>query len=540
MTTVHDPGVAILTQRLRAARELAEAAGDRLPRDLAQRLDEVVSRSSRRLEVAGDHTVAVLAGPTGVGKSSLFNAILDAEIATSGVTRPTTSQPNAAVVSSDPVGELMSHLGIGGWHNVAVSRHPQLESLVLVDLPDHDSVVTAHRARAAEVVAVADRLLWVVDPEKYADASVHTDLLAPLRQHAGVLTVLLNRSDRLGDDEVDEVASDLARLLRDDGMGTVEVVVTSAVTGRGIASVRDLLTRSITHHRAANERIAADLRALAAALEPHVPVVADDDVLDADGMVDASGVTAAAMQAAGVPSVVAAVAATHRHRARRATGWPPLRRLQARGRSALQRLGLGSDRSRGDVGTRSSRPLPHGVATATLATAVRDRIDQVTRDWPQAWTSAVDDRLDEVVAGLPARLDRAVAGTDLDDGRTPGWWVAVNVVQWVVATVMVGGGLWLLAAFVVDWLGLPSLPLYGWEGIPWATVMLLGGAAVGLFVALAATQAAKVGARRAARRVRRRLHDRIHDVVTDTVAQSLAAEASRAAAVRAHLDLLFG
>lgn len=537
MTPTDDPGRGILADRLRAARELAEAAGDRLPEHLSDRLDEVVDRATRRLEVAGDHTVVVLAGPTGVGKSSLFNAILDADLATVGVTRPTTSRPTAAVVSSEPVGELMTHLGLGGWHNVAVSRHPQLESLVLVDLPDHDSVVTAHRERAAEVVAVADRLLWVVDPEKYADASVHEDLLAPLREHAGVLTVVLNRSDRVATDEVAEIAGDLRRLLRDEGMGSSEVVVTSASTGEGVHELTALLTRTITEHRAANQRIAADLRALAIDLEEHVPPVDD-------GVVDVDDVTEASMHAAGVPSVVEAVQATHRHRARRATGWPPLRRLQARGRSPLRRLGLGPRRARGaapdEVGTRSSRPLPHGVATATLATAVRERVDRTTSGWPDAWTAPVEERLDDVVDGLPARLDRAVAATDLDDDRTPGWWVAVNVLQWLVAAAALAGGLWLLAAFVVDWLRLPSLPLYEWRDVPYATWMLLGGTVVGLLVGFVANRAARVGAARAGRRVRRRLRGRISDVVADTVAQSLEAETARARATRERLDLLHG
>jgi len=528
-----DPGVSILQRRLTAARDLARIADGRLPEDLHERLDEVVARSSRRLAVAGDHTVAVLAGPTGVGKSSLFNAILDVDLAEAGVRRPTTSRPTAAVVSTEPVGELMTHLGLGAWHHVAVSTHPSLESLVLVDLPDHDSVETANRARAAEVVAVADRLLWVVDPEKYADASVHEDLLAPLHEHAGVLTVVLNRMDRLPEDDQGEVAGDLRRVLRREGLGRVEVVATSALTGEGLEEVRGLLSRSITEHRAANERIAADLRALAADLDPVVPPAPGQPVV-------VDEVVSAAMAAAGVPTIVEAVARSHRHRARRATGWPVLRRFQARGRDPLRRLGLGRDRSHGEVGTRSSRPLPHGVATATLATQVRDQVDRATNDWPDAWAAPVDRRLDDVVTALPARLDRAVAAADLDDDRTPGWWVAVGALQWAMAATMLAGALWLLAAFVVAWLQLPDLPMPGWEGIPYATMMLVGGALAGLVVGGLAGRAAKLGGARAASRVRTRLRDRVANVVEDTVTQSLAAETSRAAAARAHLDIVAG
>lgn len=528
-----DHAAVALHARLNAARDLAQVAGDRLPSKLQGRLDRVVSTSSRRLAVAGDHTVAVLAGPTGVGKSSLFNAVLGSDIATVGVLRPTTSQPTAAVVSTEPVAELMAHLGLGGWHNVAVSTHPDLASLVLVDLPDHDSVASAHRKRAAQMVAVADRLLWVVDPEKYADATVHDDLLAPLRDHAGVLTVVMNRIDRLDLDHREEVIVDLRRLLRRDGLGGVEVVATSTVTGAGIDDLRALLQRAITDQQAANERIAADLTALAGALQPHVPP-ANAATMRIDEVVTA------AMAAGGVPTVLEAVTRSHRHRARRATGWPPLRRFQARGRDPLARLGLGKARQGGDVGGRSSRPLPHGIATATLATAVRGEVDRSTRDWPDAWTESVELRLDDVVEALPVRLDRAILATDLEDTRRPGWWTAVGALQWLGTATAALGALWLLAAFVVAWFQLPDLPMPGWEGIAYPTMMVVGGVVLGLLVGAVSTQLARVGATRATRRVRRRLQERVHDVVEDTVSQSLAAETSRAAAARAQLDIVAG
>jgi len=527
-----DADPAALVARLTAARELADVAGDRLPAALRTDLDGAVTTASRRLAVAGDHTVVALAGPTGVGKSSLFNTLLDADIAQTGVRRPTTSHPTAAVISTDPVAELMAHLRLGGWHNVAVSTHPTLESLVLVDLPDHDSVDRSHRERAGAIVALADRLIWVVDPDKYADASVHDDVLAPLRDHTGVLTVVLNRTDRISEDDAVEVLADLHRVLAGAGLDGVEVLATSAVTGAGIDDLADLLERSIADHRAAQRRIAADLSALAGRLRPHIPPAGDEARID--------DLVPAAMAAAGVPTVLEAVADSHLHRARRATGWPVVRRFRARGRDPLARIGLGRSRSGGAVGTRSSRPLPHGVATATLSTAVREQVDRTTSGWPDQWARPVERRLDDVVDGLPVRLDRMVAAADLEDARTPGWWVAVGVLQWALAAAMATGALWLLAAFVVAWLQLPDLPMPGWEGIPYATMMLVGGAVLGLVVGGVANQAAKVGAQRAARRVRRRLESRVRDVVDDTVAQSLAAATSRAAAARAHLEVLEG
>ncbi len=536
-----DPTGGDLRRRLIAARSLVEVAGRRLPPEQAAALTEVLARARGRLAVAGDHTVVVLAGPTGVGKSSLFNALLDVDLATVGVRRPTTSEPLAAVVSADPVAELMGHLGLVTWQHVAVQSRPGLDSLVLVDLPDHDSVVSAHRDRAGDLVAVADRLVWVVDPEKYADAAVHDDLLAPLRAHAGILTVVCNRIDRVPPAQAEEVVGDLRRLLADDGLAGTEVLATSTTTGDGVEDLRALVERSVADHQAVGDRIVADLRSLAVDLADVVPPDAGsgrsarrhDDVVDA------------AMKAAGVPAVLDAVGATHRHRARRATGWLPIRRLQAAGRDPLARLGLGRNRpGRGEVdgvGARSSRAVPHGVATATLATAVRDRLDDVTQGWPARWSQPLETRLDEVVADLPVHLDRAVAGTDLEDDHRPAWWSLAGGVQALVAVAMAVGAAWLLAAFVVAWLQLPPLPMPDVAaGVPiaWPTVLLLGGIVVGLAVGALSALAARAGATRARARVRTRLDERIRHVVDDVLVDAVEAEGARAAAARDHLERL--
>ena len=44
-------------------------------------------------------------------------------------------------------------------------------------------------------MALADLLIWVLDPQKYADAAVHDRYLAPFATHAGVMVVVLNHID---------------------------------------------------------------------------------------------------------------------------------------------------------------------------------------------------------------------------------------------------------------------------------------------------------------------------------------------------------
>ena len=40
-------------------------------------------------------------------------------------------------------------------------------------------------------------LVWVLDPQKYADAAVHDRYLRPLAGHGEVMLVVLNQVDRL-------------------------------------------------------------------------------------------------------------------------------------------------------------------------------------------------------------------------------------------------------------------------------------------------------------------------------------------------------
>ena len=77
------------------------------------------------------------------------------------------------------------------------SGESDLDGLILLDLPDHDSVVTASMAAVDRLSKLADMVIWVLDPQKYADAAVHNRYLIPLAGHAAVFTVVLNQIDML-------------------------------------------------------------------------------------------------------------------------------------------------------------------------------------------------------------------------------------------------------------------------------------------------------------------------------------------------------
>ncbi|HEX5825054.1 MAG TPA: dynamin family protein, partial [Candidatus Limnocylindrales bacterium] len=95
--------------RLDAAIEAARALG--IPTDDA---DAVRSDAAARLGFPSDAYVLALVGGTGVGKSSLLNAMAGADVSPASVIRPTTARPVAWLSESSAaeLGELLAWLGV--------------------------------------------------------------------------------------------------------------------------------------------------------------------------------------------------------------------------------------------------------------------------------------------------------------------------------------------------------------------------------------------------------------------------------------------
>ena len=185
--------------------------------------EALLRRSGERMRMSGSHTVVALAGGTGSGKSTLFNALSGASFSPPGVMRPTTKHLHACVWGMEGAGPLLDWLNVQRRHRYARASaldegEASLTGLLLLDLPDHDSVVTGSAALVDRLVKLADMLIWVLDPLKYADASVHRGYLIPLAGHAAVTTVVLNQVDTLSADQAADCEADLRRLLDSEGL----------------------------------------------------------------------------------------------------------------------------------------------------------------------------------------------------------------------------------------------------------------------------------------------------------------------------------
>ena len=497
-------GAPSLDQRLQALRRIVEIGRDRFEPSLVDDAREILERGAARMGFGQELTVVALAGATGTGKSSLFNALSGGELAPVGVRRPTTSSAQAAVWGE--ASEVLDWLGVPRRHGL---NDPKLQGLVLLDLPDHDSTEVEHRLEVDRLVKLVDVFVWVVDPQKYADAALHDGYLRPLAGHAAVTVVVLNQIDRLNEVQRRQCTGDLARLLKEDGLASVQVLSTSTVTGEGVDTLRATIEARVKEERAAAQRLAADLSGLAARMAPLCGPAEAAGLSDSEQaeLIDALA------GAAGVDVVVDALAAAHRRDAGLAMGWPFTRWLRRFRPDPLRRLHL----RRAEEGGRTSLPEPTALQKAQLDNALRKAAASAAADLPPPWPEAVRTRVASSSSDLLERLDAAVSTTDLGDARRPAWWAVANAVQTVLATAAILGFAWLTLLFALEWLQIPRPPTPRVEGVPWPTIALGGGLLAGFLLSLVFQQLARAGARRRRRRARQRLRERLAEVAEEKV-----------------------
>ena len=216
--------VASLSARLTALERLvqvgiARSGPDGFSEQLLSDAEQLLAQAGQRLRLSSAHTVVTLAGGTGSGKSSLFNQLAGADFSAVGVTRPVTRDPHACVWGVAGSGSLLDWLGVQRRHRYARSSaldrgEDAMAGLILLDLPDHDSVVSGDSGQVDRMVGLADLMVWVLDPQKYADAAVHRRYLVPLAGHSEVIAVVLNQADRLSAGQAEDCVADLRRLTR--------------------------------------------------------------------------------------------------------------------------------------------------------------------------------------------------------------------------------------------------------------------------------------------------------------------------------------
>ncbi|MCM2575961.1 ATP-binding protein [Streptomyces meridianus] len=567
-----------LRVRLDALRELVGLSRARLDGRTLFEAGRVLEEATARNRLSLDHTVVAIAGATGSGKSSVFNALAAGPVSEAGVRRPTTSE-TVACVWSDGADGLLDRLGVPPRLRRRPQRlhDPVLRGLVLLDLPDHDSAMPGHREQVDRLLGLVDAVVWIVDPEKYADAVLHERYLRPLAGYAEVSVVVLNQVDRLPGEASVQVLDDLRRLLDEDGVALGEhgeagaaVLAVSALTGEGIGELRSQLGAFVAERGAPERRLAADVTGAADRLRA---------VCLADGR---TGLTEAAREEyesrlADAVGARAAGQAAEREWMRQAglvcgAPWRQARRLPVwrAGRRNPEKDGPGGPGIRGVLAVRPAGTLGDpasaarsaapavpgpegraggpGPATGRHATggpaagaprASRAMVEQAVRvvsgqaaaGLPEAWSLAVRDAATRGARELPRALDDAAAAVSSvcsaasPVGRglfRPGWWSVVAVVQWLLLLLQVVGAGWAVSA------------LLGAVGGPWTTAALVTAGSVvgGPLLAWVCRAVARGPARRYGQEVERRLSEAAAACGRSRVLEPIAAELLRYQEVR--------
>ena len=518
-----------LSERLDLLDRLVALGDGRVDQGLMDDAAALLTRAGERLRLSGEHTVVALAGGTGSGKSSLFNAVCGLELSPTGMRRPMTSSAHACAWGLDGAGPLLDWLDIQTRHRYARAsaldaggQVGSLQGLVLLDLPDHDSIRAAHLAEVDKYVRVADLIVWVLDPQKYADFAVHRRYFEQLSGHTGVTLIVLNQIDRLEPEEVSECVKDLRRLLEAEGMGGPTILTTSAKSGAGVEGFREVLADAVAARQARLERLVADIDRLVKRFEGQYSVSEPPSTVDERRT---ATLVEALSDAAGVPAVAESMESAYSLRALDYVGWP-LGRLAARLHSdPLRRMRLGELRQE----LRAAFSTPVNAQQAHVDNALQEVTEGVVEDLPSSWQRSVRDAGRSQAEALPEALGSSLREVVPGFNQVPAWWWMVRTWQYVLVVASVLGVAWLgaILAYGVLKVGNAPMEIIGDPSVaPYVGLLLACTLGLGAFTGAAARNMIALSSVRHSERLEERMRAGIatsaRTLVIDPVERELA------------------
>jgi GTP-binding protein EngB required for normal cell division len=573
-----------LPARLAALTVLTEIAQSRsgpggFSPELVAEAESLLARAGERLKLSAAHTVVTLAGGTGSGKSSLFNALAGANFSPSAVTRPATRNAHACVWGMQGAAPLLDWLGVERRYRYARASaldagEDTLKGLLLLDLPDHDSVAAGAATAVDRLVSLADLMVWVLDPQKYADAAVHNRFLAQLAGHAAVTAVVLNQSDLLTPQQAHDCEEDLRRLLDSEGHGEARVLLVSAATGAGLDELRQVLAGAVSARQTVTDRIAADIDSVigrfgayaidpaavarrAAEIATAIPGPAEsfnpagpagstgpvkppweDAALGGPGQTapartalesvpaaPALAVADALAHAAGLAAVTDALEDVREIHAAKYLSWPfarisgglrgrdPVRSVRMSRASADARIavGAGADAQQSEIDS----------AITVFAEAISGSLPD---PWPRTVRSAARSRAADISGALSAAISDSVPAA----ARIPAWWRLVCAWQWLLVALVAAGIGWmgvLLVVGVFHAMGPHPPELIGSVAlIPWVAAMVVAFLLLGWLTATGSQNAVTLAFDREREQIAAAMRARIDAVARDLVVIPAGAE----------------
>lgn len=284
-------------------RKAIETGRDSFEMYQIDRAEADMQKVQTRLGAGKGLTVAALAGGTGSGKSTLFNVLTGLQFADAGDIRPMTEEAAACVWNAD-ASELLDLLGVRPARRIAhdsllTDTDSAFDGLVLLDLPDHDSIEVGHSVLVDGILPMVDILIWVLDPQKYADHLIHDAYLAQMRRRKDYMIIVLNQIDTVVRERREALLNDVRTKLDADGLGDVPLYAVSATEKVGLASIENELKKTIATTVANVATAEAELDAIRARLGAGVGE--SEAVVDEKLLASTSDQIA---RAAGIPAVV--------------------------------------------------------------------------------------------------------------------------------------------------------------------------------------------------------------------------------------------
>jgi energy-coupling factor transporter ATP-binding protein EcfA2 len=186
---------------LLAAPDIEAARAERLK--LLSQIDDYLLP---RLRQSGAPILVALVGSTGAGKSTLLNSLVGRQVSATGIRRPTTNSPVLACHPNDmrwfaenvflPTLPRVRQQGLAmpGRDGLLVlaAAEGMPEGVAVLDTPDIDSVVKAHRDFANQFLDASDLWLFVTTARRYADKAVW-EMLKDARNRGAALAIALSR-----------------------------------------------------------------------------------------------------------------------------------------------------------------------------------------------------------------------------------------------------------------------------------------------------------------------------------------------------------
>jgi GTP-binding protein EngB required for normal cell division len=493
----------------------------------------VLSTARERLGFPSDAYVLALAGGTGVGKSSLLNALAGREVSRAGVRRPTTGQPVAWIPAASR-SELEPVLAWLGVTEIVEHDEPDPAAVAILDLPDLDSIAPEHRARVDELLPRLDAVVWVADPEKYQDAVLHDEYLRRWGPRLDRQLVVLNKSDRLAAGDGERVRADLTARLRAEGLPALPVVLASSVDGSAaIEEVRGWVESGVEAKRVVTGRLATEARQAAFDLAARAGIDPSGTTRPLVGperrRAVGDAVTREVLAIVDLAGLERQTIAATRLAARPRGGGPmghltsAIYRLSGREQVAADPEGfLRRWRQRGSL-ARAVDPLRRLLAeiVASVPPAARPQVAAIGEPGPlqERLAEAVDGAIAEQARGFRAPTSRL-------------WWL-IGAGQYAVTALLVFAALWFLTLYLGG--GRPAgsveVPILG--PVPMPAVFLAGVLLVGYLLARSlGLHAGWVGRRRG-----RRLRDAVADAVRERLGSTIFASLDALESARERLAL---